>query len=122
MVPWRVVRVALLEALVMPAFRRKISASARLPLASIRAFLHSIMPAPVRSRSSFTNFALISMASCRFLTIVRGQAASELLAFDLPPVACLFYRLRGAADCFAGFRSRTLAGQGHGRKIFVGKP
>src|SRR5579863_5870489 len=69
MIPWRVVRVALLEALVMPALRRIISASGRLPLASVKAFLHSIIPAPVRSRSSFTNFALISMASCRSLIL-----------------------------------------------------
>src|SRR5580704_2655672 len=59
--PCRVVRVAFFDAEAMPCFLRMISASARLPLASTKAFLHSIIPAPVRSRSSFTSFALISM-------------------------------------------------------------
>ena len=47
----------------MPFLRRITSPSARSPLASVRAFLHSIMPAPVRSRSCFTNCALISIDS-----------------------------------------------------------
>src|SRR5580658_6462590 len=107
MMPCRVVRVALLPALVMPALRRMISASGRLPLDSIRAFLHSIIPAPVRSRSSFTNFALISMISFTLVSLFPAR---------------LFHRLGGGADFFGGFRSRTLARQGHGRQILVRQP
>src|ERR1035437_7632772 len=45
----------------MPRLRRTTSPSAKSPLASTSAFLHSIMPAPVRSRSSFTSAAVISI-------------------------------------------------------------
>ena len=38
--------------------RSTISASPKSPLASVRALLHSIMPAPVRSRRSFTSVAV----------------------------------------------------------------
>src|SRR5688572_25095769 len=38
-------------------------AASRSPFASLRAALHSIIPAPVRSRSFFTNAALISIVA-----------------------------------------------------------
>src|SRR5579885_1927090 len=62
-VPCFVLRVAFFAADAMPHLRRSVSASAGSPFASTRAFLHSIMPAPVFSRSCFTNCALISAIS-----------------------------------------------------------
>src|SRR5271166_6259576 len=97
MVPCRVVRADFLEADAIPCLRRMISASGKLPLASTKAFLHSIIPAPVRSRSSFTSFALISM--------IRG------------PGYTLFVGLGRAGGLFGRFRGRPLARQGHIRQI-----
>ncbi len=105
----------------MPALRRTISASARSPLASIRAFLHSIMPAPVRSRSSFTSCALISIASCRFLSSVVRRAGSERVA-SLQRAACRrdYSTVCGVLPTSSpASDARTLARQRHGRQIFV---
>src|SRR5580698_3989405 len=82
----------------MPCLRRMISASARLPLASTKAFLHSIIPAPVRSRSSFTSFALISMFFGYSVVRLFGYSVGRLV----------FHH--------------CLARQGHGRQVFVGEP
>src|SRR5215472_10031639 len=60
MSPCLVARVAFLPAEAMPHLRSSTSASVISPLASTRAFLHSIMPAPVRSRRSFTSDAVTS--------------------------------------------------------------
>src|SRR5271155_783835 len=110
--PWRVVRVAFLLADAMPRLRKMISASARLPLASVRAVLHSIMPAPVRSRSSFTSFALISIDSVRSLVFwvpSREPDRQSTAGFGL-----LFgHARRHRAGLFRLFRSRALAGQRH---------
>src|SRR5579864_249 len=83
MMPCRVVRVDFLDADAIPCLRRMISASAKFPLASTKAFLHSIMPAPVRSRSSFTSFALISIFSRVFDLLVWLQG------FGGNPIRCL---------------------------------
>ena len=66
--PSPVARPALLAAAASPFLRRTFSASARSPFVSARALLHSIMPTPVFSRSSFTKLAEITITSplCRF--------------------------------------------------------
>src|SRR6266446_5088720 len=54
------------------------------PLDSARAFLHSIMPTPVRSRRSFTSEAVI-VIGYSFLTLdggIRAGEARELRARD----------------------------------------
>ena len=61
--PSDVARPAFFAALASPFLRRIVLASSTLPLASSRAALQSIMPAPVWSRSFFTSAALIAMVS-----------------------------------------------------------
>src|SRR3954468_20833855 len=61
MSPSEVARPAFFAALASPLLRRIVLASSKLPLASSRAALQSIMPAPVWSRSFFTSAALIAM-------------------------------------------------------------
>src|SRR5262249_10187753 len=66
--PSLVARPAFFAALASPRFRRIVVASSKLPFASSRAPLQSIIPAPVWSRSFFTSVALIAMLpslSCR---------------------------------------------------------
>src|ERR1039458_237358 len=58
--PCLVAREAFLPADAMPRLRSTTSPSSRSPLASTRALLHSIIPAPVRSRSALTSDAVIS--------------------------------------------------------------
>src|SRR6478609_4047741 len=65
--PCLVERDSFLLALAIPRLRSTTSPSARSPLASTSAFLHSIIPAPVRSRSCLTNCALISAICCILL-------------------------------------------------------
>src|SRR5580698_4074058 len=78
----------------MPRLRSTTSASPISPLASLRALLHSIIPAPVRSRSCFTRLALISAIGLRCRALVCGTVL-VLTDFD-----------RGGFT--AGFGSRTL--------------
>src|ERR1700682_421273 len=54
-------RAAFLSALACPCLRMSAAAASRSPLASTSAFLHSIMPAPVRSRSCLTASAVMFM-------------------------------------------------------------
>src|SRR3990170_3107842 len=61
--PSLVDRPAFLVAEAIPRLRRIVVASSRLPFASVRAALHSIMPAPVASRSFLTMSAVITMSS-----------------------------------------------------------
>ncbi|KAG1254482.1 hypothetical protein G6F68_010827 [Rhizopus microsporus] len=58
--PSAATRSAFLSALAAPDLRMASAAALMSPLASVSAFLHSIMPAPVRSRSSLTREAVIS--------------------------------------------------------------
>ncbi len=58
--PSAVTRSAFLSALARPDLRSHSAAASMLPVFSVSAFLHSIMPAPVRSRSSLTREAVIS--------------------------------------------------------------
>src|ERR1017187_995993 len=92
--PLRVARPALLPAEEMPRLRRTTSPSAKSPLASTSAFLHSIMPAPVRSRSSFTSAAVISII--------------EVLPIEPITLVSAFGRRR-FRNRFGGLRSGTLA-------------
>ena len=55
--PFEAVRSPRLAALASPLTRRTSSALSKSPSASSRAFLHSIIPAPVASRSFFTSAA-----------------------------------------------------------------
>ena len=59
-VPSAVIRLAAVLAFAPLFIRNKSSAVFRSPPVSINAFLHSIMPSPVRSRNSFTMLAVIS--------------------------------------------------------------
>src|SRR5438094_9318445 len=61
MSPSLVERPDFLAACARPRLRRIVVASSRLPSASLRAALHSIMPAPVASRSCLTKDAGMSM-------------------------------------------------------------
>src|SRR4029450_5324307 len=59
-----------------PRLRRRVVASSMLPLASVSAALHSIIPAPVRSRSFLTVAAVISAMSLLLLLLfTSGRAA-----------------------------------------------
>src|SRR5579864_7728302 len=96
--PCRVARDAFLPADAMPRLRSTTSASPISPLASFRALLHSIIPAPVRSRSCFTRLALIS-------AIVLLWFVEQLVLIGF-----------GRGGFSAGFGSRTLAACG--RRLF----
>src|ERR1700677_5366734 len=63
MTPSLASRPAFFEAVAAPFLRRMVSAWARSPLASTRAFLQSIMPALVISRSFFTRSGETSVAA-----------------------------------------------------------
>ena len=61
--PSLVARPAFLAAEARPRLRRIVFASSKLPLASVSAALHSIIPAPVWSRSFFTSAAVMVMGT-----------------------------------------------------------
>src|SRR5690554_2565965 len=69
--PSAATRSAFLSALARPDLRSASAAASMSPLFSVSAFLHSIMPAPVRSRSSLTMDAVISIGGPR----IRGIRA-----------------------------------------------
>src|SRR5438445_5998543 len=77
MTPSAATRLAALIALAPLLMRSSSSAFLRSPPASARAFLHSIMPRPVISRSSLTMPALISVmpAPCRIQVEKKGRSA-----------------------------------------------
>src|SRR5947209_11052282 len=56
-------RPAFLAAAARPFLRSESTAVSMFPFASCKAFLQSIIPAPVRSRSSLTIWAVISMTT-----------------------------------------------------------
>src|ERR1039457_4603335 len=82
----------------MPRLRRTTSPSAKSPLASTSAFLHSIMPAPVRSRSSFTSAAVISIIEVLPIEPITLVSAYGRRRFR-----------RRFRNRFGGLRSGTLA-------------
>src|SRR5947207_6893688 len=82
--PSAATRLAFLSALARPCLRSHSIAVSMLPAFSVSAFLHSIMPAPERSRSSLTRLAVICIA----LTPLYPFAAR---AFSHPPVKEICY-------------------------------
>src|SRR6202035_2066785 len=75
-------RAALLSALACPCLRMSSAAASRSPLASTSAFLHSIMPAPVRSRSCLTASAVMFMDKLGSLALLgrTGPCGAPALA------------------------------------------
>jgi hypothetical protein len=67
MAPWLALRPERLATWDMPFSLNQTTAFPKSPWVSAKAFLQSIIPAPVFSRSSFTAFAVISIV--RFLTV-----------------------------------------------------
>src|SRR5262245_39159054 len=83
--PSAATRVAFLSALASPCLRISSAAASRSPPTSTSAFLHSIMPAPVRSRSCLTASAVIVIvvpsnqvvaAACRDIITFIGAGSS----------------------------------------------
>jgi hypothetical protein len=81
--PSRAVRPAFFAALASPRLRRIVLASSKLPFASVSAFLHSIMPAPVWSRSFFTMSAVIAVVAIS-LSVPKKSAGSKPALFTRP--------------------------------------
>src|SRR5579863_961008 len=69
--PSAATRVAFLSALARPCLRMSSAAASRSPLVSTSALLHSIMPAPVRSRSCLTASAVMFMSVAASLAAAR---------------------------------------------------
>ena len=70
-------RPAFLAAVARPFLRRMSRAVSRSPVASTRAALHSIMPAPVSSRSLRTISAVMSIVSSLGASSLQRKAAGE---------------------------------------------
>src|SRR5687767_7075563 len=99
MTPWAVARPARLAACASPRLRRSVVASSMSPLASVNAALHSIIPAPVLSRSCFTCSAVIAIVVKLRRTSEAAPPTAEQPHASL--VQCLLAPLRGA-DVFQG--------------------
>ncbi len=112
--PSAATRPAFLAALTAPDLRMLSMASSMSPLASWRAFLHSIMPAPVRSRSSLTRPAVISMgmSSCDGGSLGSAAVFQEFLT--KPPRRAIswnqFQKRGPEAPFFYGRRRSDAAG------------
>src|SRR4029077_12371181 len=78
-------RGAFLSALASPCLRMSSAAASRSPLVSTSAFLHSIMPAPVRSRSCLTASAVMFMGKLvprlTFPALFGGASARRATPF-----------------------------------------
>ena len=61
----------ILMSMISPFFRRNLTAASILPLVSVRAFLQSIMPAPVTSLNCLTCAAVIIILSSFFHSIAK---------------------------------------------------
>src|SRR5260370_38270354 len=90
----------------MPRLRRPPSPSARSPLASTRALLHSIIPAPVRSRSALTSDAVISAIIISWLKFLV-PFAGRVIARTGHPMGCPTAMPYGE-NLFAAFSSDRL--------------
>src|SRR5690606_33660640 len=103
-VPSAVARPSRLAALARPRSRSRVAAFSMSPPASVSAFLQSIMPAPVRSRRSFTAAAEISatllVSSCRL-----APDGSADLALARVHVVAIAARAAGAAARAAAARA-----------------
>src|SRR5688572_4505571 len=124
--PSLVERPAFLVACASPCLRRIVTASSRLPLASTSAFLHSIMPAPVASRSFFTSSALIAIAVAirqlpkPQLPIPQFLVAFSLGSWELEVGSCLsLVQKKTGAGIPAGASNhfRTALDRGRGRRL-----
>src|SRR5262249_54564472 len=116
MIPSPVARPALFAAAARPFLRRTFSASTRSPPVSASALLHSIIPTPVFSRSSFTRLAEITIASSR--SSLRQKAPERPLrrpeaSLDLPPdlLGRRLVRRHGLHDLGAAGRTAARAPQ-----------
>src|SRR6185312_3891346 len=113
----------------MPFSLSTASAFATLPSASTSAFRQSIIPAPVRSRNSFTSCALISM---NVFSPLRQSARApsnnpprriQRVLFDVSSVVCLFggyRRLGGRRRRHLGFvQDSRRGGRRRGCRLIV---
>src|SRR6266851_2221695 len=112
MTPCLVVRVDFLAAEAMPCLRRTTSASPRSPLVSTSAFLHCIIPAPVRSRSGFTSCALISITS---LPLANARGSERLILSRDRQGAVVVLAVSGR-NLFGGLRTGPFARQRNRRQ------
>src|SRR5262245_3055636 len=110
-VPSAAMRPAFLSALASPALRMISAAASRSPPVSMSAFLHSIIPAPVRSRSVLTVSALMLMSLPALVGLARRRAAADrrLHARGLG-------RLVGERLLVRRFRGLGSADRRHGRR------
>src|SRR5579875_667354 len=133
MTPCFVERLSFLVAAAMPRLRRITSAASMSPFASTSAFLHSIMPAPVRSRSALTICAVISgivILSVRAGLEKTGRPQTATARSSELPVRvsaawlcqagsdCLFDRGRLATRSLAGRRFGFASGQALRHQLF----
>ena len=70
--------------LAKPALRKFSIAKSRLPLASVSAFLHSIMPAPVFSRRSLTIAGVIVINFFPFKKAANVQRRAAVYTISMP--------------------------------------
>src|SRR5687767_4718232 len=121
MVPSRASRSDLRAAEAMPRSLSNEMALSMSPLASVRARLQSIIPAPVRSRSSFTFCAEMSIVSfVKVMVVSRASLGRFFVLF------CGRWRgsprRRGACRAFAlgrGFRLFDVVGQLRRQQLFL---
>ena len=115
----------------LPCLTRRISiAFSMSPSASVRAFLQSIIPAPVRSRSALTSLAVIVGVLMRWCSsgpgLARGAACAGLLGGGRRPRAARARPLLGgrarrlrlaptSGSCSAGRLARRLRSSGRRR-------
>src|SRR5690606_9330141 len=110
--PSAATRAAFLSAFARPALRMSSAAASRSPLVSTSAFLHSIMPAPVRSRSNFTASAVTAIESLRGCVDVgcglalgdRGTTAGHELFRRHVPLDVVHFRGNDVFDALDVFR------------------
>ncbi len=90
--PSAATRSAFLSALARPDLRSHSAAASMLPAFSVSAFLHSIMPAPVRSRSSLTREAVISTVVTSVFWVLVGKAHGAIPSDNGRTHACRWGR------------------------------
>src|SRR3954451_2187146 len=104
--PSLVDRPAFLVADASPRLRRIVVASSMLPFDSVSAALHSIIPAPVASRSFFTMSAVIAMQLSRIPVIAFSRDYQAL------------YTRTPASDPAGARRASALLNRGGRRRLF----
>src|SRR5690606_10945464 len=129
--PSAATRLAFLSALARPGLRSQSAAAWMSPLFSVSAFLHSIMPAPVRSRSSLTIEAVMSAMGGLPRIRVDVEPTRGRLAMGLEPTMGRIYGrpgllggrrlVRGGGFRGGGFRGRGFRGWGFRGRCFRGR-